>query len=65
MLTILLKALDKVTKTLVHEWDQLAKSIGKHTANTLLIYITLATIFEAFWLTLVLTGLLILYVLKR
>lgn len=55
MLNIILKALQQLLNFLFHQWGILVKKVGKHTANTLLIYITIGFLFEVFWLTLLLS----------
>ena len=59
MLSIILEALQQISKILIHDWDTLVKKIGKPTANVLLTLMTLGILFEIFWLTLVISVLLL------
>ena len=56
--------LRQIFNALVHDWDTLVKKVGKQTANVLLAYIALGVLFEAFWLTLLVSILALIYVLK-
>lgn len=64
MLTIIIQALKQILKMLNHEWDTLVRKIGKQTANVLLTYIALGVLFEIFWLTLMLSLFILIYLLE-
>lgn len=55
MITLLMRMIHMLLKTITQEWAILVKKVGKQTANTLITYITLGILFELFWLTLLIS----------
>jgi hypothetical protein len=65
MLRTLFKTLNKPLRTLAHTLDVLSKRVGKHVAETLVIFIALALVVETLWLTLVFTACILWYLLAH
>jgi hypothetical protein len=63
MLTIFVQLLQQIFHALVHEWDTLVRKVGKRTANVLLTYLALGVILEIFWLTLMISVLMLINIL--
>lgn len=64
MITLISKILYKIINAVEHQWNTLIEKTSRRTANALLTYMAIVTLFELIWITLVLTALLLIEALQ-